>query len=700
VLALVPRATPRFLPKALDFGAGAADIFANVAMVAQGGAAIPRPQRYEDLAKKYGTVVWVYAAVSRKAKDVSAVPLRVVTRTADGVTEVKAEHQLRRLLTGINDFSTQMEFMESVSANLDLSGNAYCLVFSNGRGVPQELWPIRPDLVEVIASPTDYIAGYRITAGREEFTFAAEQVLHFREFNPFSDYYGLGALTPAWSSAIIEEESQLWNRSLMRNSGRMDGLITSDQSITKAQADEAAERLRELITGPRNAGRIGVVGRGMKYAQIATTPKGLDFVLSRKLTREEILAAIGVRPVILGLETGDIGRRSEQIRDYFYATIRQRLHKIIGTLNEFLVPAFREPGLEIIADIETALLPYEDREALARADALDIQNRIMLPNEVRRRRGLPPVEGGDVVLVPISMIPVDQAGTLGFGGAPAGSLAWRKSDDPRLDLWLEFVAKAAPLEQSFLVGLARAFAATRDMLVAAITDGRDPLTALTESLTTLARLLHGLAGAELPRAMEAGFARAAALVEGAMKHATMAQRLADRIEANWRGRKDAAAVLRFDLAIPELAEYLRQRPAVYADLVTASLSEQFRQLLAEQANAGASIDQMAAAVTSTFDTITAQRALLIARTEVISASNLAAHVAYGQAAEAGVDVQQGWLSARDERVRETHRLADGQVVALDQPFRVGNALLRYPGDPSGPIEEIAACRCTTVPQVA
>lgn len=53
-----------------------------------------------------------------------------------------------------------------------------------------------------------------------------------------------------------------------------------------------------------------------------------------------------------------------------------------------------------------------------------------------------------------------------------------------------------------------------------------------------------------------------------------------------------------------------------------------------------------------------------------------------------------WLSKRDARVRATHRIADGQVRALGDKFRVGLYELRFPGDPAelpGSWEEIANC---------
>jgi HK97 family phage portal protein len=57
-----------------------------------------------------------------------------------------------------------------------------------------------------------------------------------------------------------------------------------------------------------------------------------------------------------------------------------------------------------------------------------------------------------------------------------------------------------------------------------------------------------------------------------------------------------------------------------------------------------------------------------------------------------------WLSQRDNRVRETHVEADGQVVVAGDVFTVGGYQMNFPGDDSlgaGP-EEICECRCDAV----
>ena len=88
--------------------------------------------------------------------------------------------------------------------------------------------------------------------------------------------------------------------------------------------------------------------------------------------------------------------------------------------------------------------------------------------------------------------------------------------------------------------------------------------------------------------------------------------------------------------------------------------------------------------------ISSYRAEMIARTETHGAANYGSQEA---AKQTGLPLSREWLAAADDRTRETHREANGQVVGMDDTFRVGDSDLAFPGDPSGPADEVINCRC-------
>lgn len=65
----------------------------------------------------------------------------------------------------------------------------------------------------------------------------------------------------------------------------------------------------------------------------------------------------------------------------------------------------------------------------------------------------------------------------------------------------------------------------------------------------------------------------------------------------------------------------------------------------------------------------------------------------GNANSPGETLEKVWIATLDSKTRSSHWRADGQRVALEGRFQVGNARLEFPGDRSGPPEEWKNCRC-------
>ena len=119
-----------------------------------------------------------------------------------------------------------------------------------------------------------------------------------------------------------------------------------------------------------------------------------------------------------------------------------------------------------------------------------------------------------------------------------------------------------------------------------------------------------------------------------------------------------------------------------------------RTLLAKASAEGQGVPDMVAAVQGYFDNI-AYRAERVARTEVIGTNNYATVEEYK---ENGGKWKQ-WLATQDKLTRDDHAEADGQMVAIDEPFDVGGEQLEYPGDVAGSAANVCNCRCTWLPVI-
>lgn len=85
-------------------------------------------------------------------------------------------------------------------------------------------------------------------------------------------------------------------------------------------------------------------------------------------------------------------------------------------------------------------------------------------------------------------------------------------------------------------------------------------------------------------------------------------------------------------------------------------------------------------------------AIRIARTEGHRIQNQAALDGQHGAKKKGADIVKQWDSTLDGRTRDDHRLADGQIRELDEPFDIGGEKMQAPGV-GGSARNVCNCRC-------
>lgn len=94
----------------------------------------------------------------------------------------------------------------------------------------------------------------------------------------------------------------------------------------------------------------------------------------------------------------------------------------------------------------------------------------------------------------------------------------------------------------------------------------------------------------------------------------------------------------------------------------------------------------------------AYNAYRIARTEGHRIQQSAAHDAQTAIKAKGIDILRQWDAVLDGRTRPTHRMLDGQIVGVDEPFDAGGTKVMKPGD-FGIAEEDINCRCIVTTRI-
>ena len=108
------------------------------------------------------------------------------------------------------------------------------------------------------------------------------------------------------------------------------------------------------------------------------------------------------------------------------------------------------------------------------------------------------------------------------------------------------------------------------------------------------------------------------------------------------------------------------------------------------------VPQQARILRKTFNHYSQFQAERFVRTEATNAAN------FGTMQSAltvfpGQEMKKEWIASFDDRTRDTHAEADGQVVNYNDPFFVGGYQMQYPGEPGAPANEVINCRCSVAP---
>ena len=360
------------------------------------GASEWAPSHY---AAYYAMSAPVFSAVKLRADAVARPPLMVYRRVmAAGVPHrewVGPDHPAQRLLDSVNPHWTGGDFWRATETNLSLYGVAYWSVERDELGVPVELWPLRPDRVKVVPDDNEYIRGYLYT-GRsgEQVSFAADEVVRLRYFNPLDEYAGLSPIAPVRLTLDMGRDALLSNRSGLANDGSPGVVLQTEGEYDEEEIKRLIEKWESRFSGPLNRLRPAVLSAGMKALKLGFSPKDMEYISALRWTVEDVARAYNVpKPLLHDLERATYSNIETARRMFWETCIVPELRFFEEKLTESLLPMFGDRSLMAEFDTTNIEALRESESERAKRIQMFVSSGVMTIDEARAELGLGPHPG-------------------------------------------------------------------------------------------------------------------------------------------------------------------------------------------------------------------------------------------------------------------------------------------------------------------
>ncbi len=375
------------------------------------------PRKYDRLSDEgFKKNVIANRCVTHIAQSVSQAAVLCYNLKADGSRTENHEHQVAALLRRPNPMQSRAQLLFELTASLVIGGNAYVEGIGpvTGRRMGQftELWVQRPDRIRVLPGQGGRVAGYRREAFGETKEWPVDPVTmrcalkHIKLFNPTDDWYGLAPLEVAAMDIDTHNKTREWNKSLLDNAARPEGILLSDSRMSDQQFQRYKRELREDYSGPRHAGRPMVLDGGVTWQQLSFSPRDMDFLNSRHTSARDIALAFGVPPMLLGIPGDNTYSNMQEARlGFLDETVVFYLSLLVSELGGWMLAG--QEALELGYDLDSIpAMAVRRGQLFERAEAASF----LKVDEKRDLAGYGKLEDGkgDVLLVSNSMKPLEQ----------------------------------------------------------------------------------------------------------------------------------------------------------------------------------------------------------------------------------------------------------------------------------------------------
>jgi HK97 family phage portal protein len=668
---------------------------------------IPLSGKGEDAFKKpYSNSHLAFICISTTARAIAQVPVQVQTWKKDKWVPLP-NHPFQLLMDKPNSMQSVYLFKESLISHLLIDGNVWFLPIPPGVDVPTAMYPIQQKHMEkIIDKDTGQLIGWNYTPqpNKDKIMVFADEVGHIRFFNPDDPILGLAPHTSGKFPLMADYKAAAYNDKFFDNGGVTSGAFYTDKLLQKEQYERMKEQLDQRHTGYDKAHRFAVLEGGLKYQEIGIGHRDMDFLGLRKFSRDEILQIYGMKKAIISItEDLNYATASEQKKEWWNSTLIPLMNLITSEFNRVLLHSTGLQNMRLAFDliaVDALQDQFKDKvEMASRLYAMgctfeQINERLVLGFETRPWQkfgymslatvpvgddGLPLVDSSGESPPKKEVAPIEEPKqVLMITGKTDKEIKSELKDKKYGPRWKAFIRRLSPLERQMEGKVSKVFFQMRKKVLEMTNDGK-AVSGMIQKKVSPEEFAQRLRAEDFPQEKDLLQKYSAPI------YATAVSEGADSFI------QEMGLEMSFDLHDPAAVEFLGIKP-IKIRKVTDTIKRNCLDQLQTGMGNGESIDQLAERIREVFNA-GSSRARMIARTEVIGASNFGRHAAMR---ESGFQMKE-WYTAQDERVRGTHvDMGNHEPILINESWKFDDGEVEYPGDWNGPAAEVINCRCIEI----
>ena len=392
---------------------------------------IEPPFNLDYLSKVYEISPYNYAAINAKVANIVGLGYDFVeTRKAkETLDEINSDAQLERArrklnrlrqdldawLENCNEEETFVETLIKVYTDVEATGNGYLEVGRTTSGkigyighIPAKTMRVRrlrDGFVQLLYGKAVFFRNFGDTempnpiAGQED---RPNEIIHIKKYTPTNNYYGIPDIVAAINAMAGNEFAGKYNLDYFENKAVPRYIVTVKGAKLSAESER---KLLEFF-------QVGLKGKNhrslyiplpadspdskveFKMEPVEADAQDSSFNNYRKMKRDEILLAHRTPISKIGLPEG-VNLASARDSDKMFKEqvcrpaqdiLEKKINKLVAEMTDALAIKLNE-------------LTLTDEDTQSKIDERYLRMQVVTPNEIRIRKGMVPLEGGDEVVV-------------------------------------------------------------------------------------------------------------------------------------------------------------------------------------------------------------------------------------------------------------------------------------------------------------